>query len=74
MSLSYDIGKIRGLAIGDWSMTLTGKNLYTWTKFKGWDPEVGSSGGNLGSAALTAVAAYQYPPRRTYTFTLNSRF
>ena len=74
MSLSYDIGKIRGLAIGDWSMTLTGKNLYTWTKFKGWDPEVGSTGGNLGSAALTAVAAYQYPPRRTYTFTLNSRF
>jgi hypothetical protein len=74
MSLSYDVGKIRGLAIGDWSMTLTGKNLYTWTKFKGWDPEVGSSGGNLGSAALVAVAAYQYPPRRTFTFTLNSRF
>ena len=74
MSLSYDLGKIPGLAVGDWSFTLTGKNLYTWTKFKGWDPEVGNSGGNLGSAALVAVASYQYPPRRTYTFTLNSRF
>jgi TonB-linked SusC/RagA family outer membrane protein len=74
MSLSYDLGKIPGVGIGDWSFTLTGKNLYTWTKFKGWDPEVGVSGGNLGSAALTAVAAFQYPPRRTFTFTLNSRF
>lgn len=75
MSLSYEIGRLPGLAAaGDWSVTLTGRNLYTWTKFKGWDPEVGDSGGNLNSSALTAVAAYQYPPRRTFSFTVNSRF
>jgi hypothetical protein len=73
-SLSYDIGRIPGVSFGQWSATLTGKNLYTWTDFKGWDPEVGSDAGNLGSAALVAVAAFQYPPRRTFTFTLNSRF
>ena len=74
VSVSYDIGAIPGVSFGQWSATLTGKNLYTWTNFKGWDPEVGSDGGNLGSAALVAVAAFQYPPRRTFTFTLNTRF
>jgi hypothetical protein len=75
MSLSYEIGRLPGIAAaGDWSLTVTGRNLYTWTKFKGWDPEVGSTGGNLNSSALNAVAASQYPPRRTFSFTLNSRF
>jgi TonB-linked SusC/RagA family outer membrane protein len=75
LSVSYEIGELPGISgIGDWSITLTGKNLYTWTKFKGWDPEVGTGGGNLGTAAVNAVATYQYPQRRTFSFTLNSRF
>ena len=74
VALSYNIGRIRFLGNGEWSTTLTGKNLYTFTDFKGWDPEVGSTGGNLNSAALNAVAAYQYPPRRTFSLTLNTRF
>ncbi len=74
-SLSYDIGRLPGIAAaGTWSITVTGRNLYTWTKFKGWDPEVGDSGGNLNSSALNAVAGFQYPPRRTFSFTVNSRF
>ena len=74
VSLSYAIGRIPYVNAGDWTVTLTGKNLYTFTDFKGWDPEVGIGGGNLSSSALNAVAAYQYPPRRTFSFTLNSRF
>ena len=74
VSLSYEIGRIPGIQLGDWSVTATGRNLYTWTGFKGWDPEVGDGGGNLGSSAITAVAAFQYPPRRTFSITLNSRF
>ena len=74
LSLSYDIGQIPGLQFGEWAVTLTGRNLYTWTDFVGWDPEVGVGGGNLGSSAINAVASYQYPPRRTFTFTVNTRF
>jgi TonB-linked SusC/RagA family outer membrane protein len=74
LSASYNIGQIPGVRAGDWTITVTGRNLYTWTKFKGWDPEVGVTGGNLNSSALNAVASYQYPPRRTFSFTVNSRF
>jgi TonB-linked SusC/RagA family outer membrane protein len=74
VSLGFNIGRIPYVGGGDWSATLTGKNLYTFTEFTGWDPEVGINDGNLGSSALNAVAAYQYPPRRTFSFTLNTRF
>jgi hypothetical protein len=73
VNVAYQIGNLRGIA-GDWNVSLVGRNLYTFTDFKGWDPEVGSSGGNLNTSALNAVASYQYPPRRTFTFSLGSRF
>ena len=74
LALSYNIGRIPYIGDSEWSATLTGKNLYTFTDFVGWDPEVGVGGGNLNSAALSAVASYQYPPRRTFSLTLNTRF
>ncbi|NUQ11231.1 MAG: SusC/RagA family TonB-linked outer membrane protein [Gemmatimonadaceae bacterium] len=70
VSASYQIGAIRG--VGDFSLTLVGRNLYTITDFLGWDPEVG--GGVLGSAAFGAVAAFDYPQTRTFTFTIATRF
>jgi hypothetical protein len=74
VALSYNIGRIPYIGDAEWSATITGKNLYTFTDFVGWDPEVGITGGNLNSSALNAVASYQYPPRRTFSFTLNTRF
>jgi hypothetical protein len=74
LSFSYNFGKLPVLSGGDWSLTLTGRNLHTFTKFKGWDPEVGTTGGDLNSSAIGAVASYQYPPRRTFSFTIQSRF
>jgi hypothetical protein len=73
ISLTYNLGKVRGIA-GEWNVSAIGRNLYTFTNFRGWDPEVGITGGNLNSSALNAVAAYQYPPRRSFTLTLGSRF
>jgi TonB-linked SusC/RagA family outer membrane protein len=73
VNVAYSLGKIRGI-IGDWNVSLVGRNLYTFTDFMGWDPEVGTSGGNLNSSAIGNVASYQYPPRRTFTFSLGSRF
>jgi hypothetical protein len=70
VSASYQLGAIRG--IGDFSLTLVGRNLYTITDFLGWDPEVGGS--VLESAGFGGVASFQYPQTRTFTFTIGTRF
>ena len=49
------------------SLNLTGRNLITWTDYRGYDPEVGKDGGNTGSAAIARVEGYQYPNFRTWT-------
>jgi TonB-linked SusC/RagA family outer membrane protein len=49
------------------TMTLTGRNLYTWTKYDGYDPDVGESGGGPGSAALSRQDGFAAPAFRTVT-------
>ncbi len=85
-SLSYHIGPIRGT--GDWDVTLLGRNLFTITGYKGFDPEVGigdinglgGTGGagaatqNAGSAAINAVDAFTFPNLRTFTIAITTRF
>ena len=72
VSLGYRIGKIAGR--GDWTVSLIGRNLKMWTSYKGYDPEVGASGGASGSAALNAVDSYGFPNTRSVTFQLSSSF
>ena len=45
------------------------QNLYVFTKYKGFDPEVSSNGGNIDRTAGVDYAAY--PPARTFTFGFN---
>lgn len=47
------------------------QNLYTFTKYKGYDPEVGSLEGN---ALLSGIDNARYPSPRIYTFGLNLTF
>ena len=49
------------------SVSVIGRNLFTLTNYKGYDPEVGSAGGETGSAALARVDGYQYPNFRSFT-------
>ena len=70
VSVNYQLGAVRG--IGDFNLTLVGRNLYTITDFLGWDPEVGGS--VLESAGFGSVAGFQYPQTRTFTFTIGTRF
>jgi TonB-linked SusC/RagA family outer membrane protein len=73
VSVGYRIGKIAGQ--GDWTVSLIGRNLYTWTKYKGYDPETGgTSNGASGSAALNAIDDYGFPNVRSITFQLSSSF
>ncbi|WP_321331605.1 TonB-dependent receptor [uncultured Bacteroides sp.] len=47
------------------------QNVYTFTKYKGYDPEIGSSNQD---ALLTGFDNYRYPSPRIYTFGLNLTF
>jgi hypothetical protein len=49
------------------------QNLYTFTKYKGFDPEIGISYGYQGSL-LTGVDNGRYPSPRIYTFGINASF
>ena len=78
--LSYHIGPISHT--GDWEISLVGRNLFTITGYRGFDPEVGLSGGTgaaaqlngAGSAAINAVDAFTFPNLRTFTIGLSSTF
>jgi len=81
-SVAYHFGAIPGVR-GDWTVSVVGRNLKTWTRYTGFDPEVGfggvsGSGGSgsnsSGSAVINAVDAFTFPNTRTWTFSLNTSF
>jgi hypothetical protein len=72
MNASYHIGGLRG--IGDWTVALVGRNLFTFTKYTGYDPETGSSGGQTGSGLISQIDAFGFPTLRTFTFSVTTRF
>ncbi|MCC7194942.1 MAG: TonB-dependent receptor, partial [Gemmatimonadaceae bacterium] len=72
-SASYKVGPIGG--VGDWTFGIVGRNMATWTKYRGLDPELGVSGaGQAGSGLINQVDNGGYPPVRTFTFSLSTRF
>ena len=72
LSLSYRVGAVGGR--GDWKLGVVGRNLHTWTSFRGFDPEGGNTSGPLNSSALTPVTGYRFPNLRTFTLSLSSSF
>ncbi len=72
VSLTYQLGKLRG--VGDWTVSAIGRNLFTFTKYSGYDPEVGVSGGQAGSGLINQVDAFDFPTLRTYTISISTRF
>ncbi len=73
LSLSYRLGKLGGVA-GDWNVSLIGRNLITFTDYKGFDPEVGIAGGTTGNGVVNAFDAYRFPNRRSFTLSIGSTF
>lgn len=72
VSLGYRLGSLAGL--GDWSLSLIGRNLLTITDYKGFDPETGLGGGTFSSGALNAIDAYGFPNLRTVSFQIGTSF
>lgn len=56
------------------TFSVVGRNLATWTDYRGYDPEAGFGGSTTGSAALARVEGYQYPPFRTWNLAVELNF
>ncbi|MEM6645072.1 MAG: SusC/RagA family TonB-linked outer membrane protein [Bacteroidota bacterium] len=65
-----DLQKIFGNALNSVSVSLVGRNLFTFTDYSGFDPEVGT--GN--DATLFRVDNFNYPTYRTFTGRLEIQF
>ena len=74
VSLAYNFPKrwLRSIGIDNVKLYTNLQNLYTFTKYKGFDPEVGVQGS--GSRRTTGVDVGRYPSPRIYTFGLNLTF
>jgi hypothetical protein len=73
VNVSYSLGRIRG--IGDVTLGVVGRNLYTFTNYSGYDPETGATGGNNNSVGLiNQTDAFGFPTLRSFTFMFSTRF
>jgi TonB-linked SusC/RagA family outer membrane protein len=73
LSLTYRVGRLAG--INDVSIGLIGRNLFTFTHYSGYDPEVGvAAAGTSNSGLINQVDAFGFPTLRTYTITVTTRF
>jgi TonB-linked SusC/RagA family outer membrane protein len=70
--LSFHVGPIGG--VGDWSLSVVGRNLLTFTSYRGFDPEVGYQGGQTNNAAINAVDAFTFPNLRSVTVGVSANF
>ena len=73
VSLNYNIGAVGGQ--GNWTVGVVGRNLHTWTKYRGYDPEVGRSADTqLGNASLVGIDFFTFPNLRTFTLQVSTAF
>ena len=76
LTLSYSLPKsissrLMSSRANDVRLELTGRNLYTWTKYSGLDPEV-SNFSNQQVGRIVDVTPF--PPSRSYFFSVNANF
>lgn len=69
VSLSYNVGKMKGLS--DLTISLGGRNLYSWDHYKGYDPEVNAAGQ---STILRGIDFGTVPAPRTFNVALRAKF
>ncbi len=75
VSLTYDFSDVlKGQkVIKGLTATAIGTNLFTWTNYKGMDPEVSAAGGTGGSGS-TGIDYLGVPAVASFTFGLNVKF
>lgn len=70
VSLSYNVGKVSKIFSG-LTVMLSGRNLYSWDKYKGYDPEVNAAGQ---STLLRGIDFGAVPIPRTYSVAIQANF
>lgn len=75
LSLTYDFTNVlkNQKIIKGISATAVGTNLFTWTNYKGMDPEVSAAGGTGGSGS-TGIDYLGVPAVASFTFGINVKF
>lgn len=75
LSLTYDFSGIlkNQKVIKGLTATAIGTNLFTWTNYKGMDPEVSAAGGTGGSGS-TGIDYLGVPAVASFTFGVNLKF
>ncbi|HEY4289672.1 MAG TPA: SusC/RagA family TonB-linked outer membrane protein [Puia sp.] len=75
LSLTYDFTSMLGSqkVIKGLSATAAGTNLFTWTNYKGMDPEVSAAGGTGGSGSI-GIDYLGVPAVASFTFGVNVTF
>jgi Outer membrane receptor for ferrienterochelin and colicins len=75
LTLNYDFSDLikKQKVIKGLSVTATGTNLFTWTNYKGMDPEVSAAGGTGGSGS-TGIDYCSVPATSSFTFGVNITF
>ncbi|QNL48322.1 SusC/RagA family TonB-linked outer membrane protein [Olivibacter sp. SDN3] len=70
-SYSFPSEWLRGSFVQNATLSVTGNNLWLWTKYTGYDPEASSfpSGSNI-----DGFAGFTHPATRSFLFTLNVGF
>ncbi len=73
ISLAYNFPRawVSKLGISNLKLYTNLQNVYTFTKYSGYDPEIGSTNQD---ALLTGIDNARYPSPRIYTFGLNVTF
>lgn len=77
LAIKFNVASLldmRGFGINGLNVGIVGRNLMTWTDYRGYDPEVGRGGGQLGSAVNARVDSYTYPNYRTFSLTMDIDF
>lgn len=73
LTLGYTLPQklLRRIGIDELRCYLNIQNLYTFTKYSGYDPEIGSYNYDV---TLRGIDWVRYPSHRTYTFGMNVKF
>ena len=69
ISLSYNVGQVK--FIKNLAINLSGRNLFSWDNYKGYDPELNSGGQ---STILRNIDFGSVPIPRTFSLGLQAKF
>lgn len=69
IGLAYNLSK-EVTKFTDLKLTISAQNLFTFTKYKGYDPETSTSGNDIDGA----IDVGSYPNARTITFSIQANF